>query len=117
MDTKPLLAGLIGFFIGGLIVSVAATTFEKPTNSSHQSNAASLADKRGDEFDKAFLTEMIAHHESAVEMAQQAKQHAKHSELKTLSDEIISAQSGEISQMKKWQSEWGYSESHSGSNH
>lgn len=30
METKPLLYGLIGFFIGGLLVSVAATTFEKP---------------------------------------------------------------------------------------
>lgn len=30
MDTKSLLAGLIGFFIGGLLVSVAATTFDKP---------------------------------------------------------------------------------------
>lgn len=29
MDTKPLIYGLIGFFIGGLLVSVAATTFEK----------------------------------------------------------------------------------------
>lgn len=29
METKPLLYGLIGFFIGGLLVSVAATTFEK----------------------------------------------------------------------------------------
>ena len=28
MDTKPLLYGLIGFFIGGLLVSIAATTFE-----------------------------------------------------------------------------------------
>lgn len=31
METKPLLYGLIGFFLGGLIVSVAATTFDKPT--------------------------------------------------------------------------------------
>ncbi len=29
MDTKALLYGLIGFFIGGLLVSVAANTFEK----------------------------------------------------------------------------------------
>jgi hypothetical protein len=28
MDTKSLLYGLIGFFIGGLLVSIAATTFE-----------------------------------------------------------------------------------------
>jgi hypothetical protein len=30
METKPLLFGLIGFFLGGLIVSIAATTFDKP---------------------------------------------------------------------------------------
>lgn len=30
MDTKALLYGLIGFFLGGLLVSIAATTFEKP---------------------------------------------------------------------------------------
>lgn len=29
METKPLLYGLIGFFIGGLLVSIAANTFEK----------------------------------------------------------------------------------------
>ena len=29
MDTKPLIYGLIGFFLGGLLVSVAATTFDK----------------------------------------------------------------------------------------
>jgi hypothetical protein len=32
METKPLLYGLIGFFIGGLIVSIAATTFDKPSD-------------------------------------------------------------------------------------
>ena len=36
MDTKILLAGLIGFFLGGLIVSIAATTFEKPGAKSSQ---------------------------------------------------------------------------------
>lgn len=35
METKPLLYGLIGFFIGGLLVSVAATTFEKPDAAPH----------------------------------------------------------------------------------
>lgn len=28
MNTKILLAGLIGFFLGGLLVAIAATTFE-----------------------------------------------------------------------------------------
>lgn len=30
METKSLLYGLIGFFAGGLLVSIAATTFDKP---------------------------------------------------------------------------------------
>ena len=29
METKPLLYGIIGFMLGGLLVSVAAVTFEK----------------------------------------------------------------------------------------
>lgn len=36
MDTKPLLYGLIGFFIGGLLVSIAATTFDKPKDGAYQ---------------------------------------------------------------------------------
>lgn len=45
METKTLLAGLIGFFIGGALVSIAATTFDKPmpaaqTNTVNQSSAS-----------------------------------------------------------------------------
>jgi len=29
METKPLLYGLIGFFLGGLLVSIAAHTFDR----------------------------------------------------------------------------------------
>lgn len=28
MDTKVLIAGIVGFMMGGLLVSIAATTFE-----------------------------------------------------------------------------------------
>ncbi len=31
METKPLLYGIIGFILGGLLVSIAATTFDKPS--------------------------------------------------------------------------------------
>ncbi len=41
MDTKALLYGLIGFFLGGLLVAIAANTFNKDelqdSNSSHES--------------------------------------------------------------------------------
>ena len=119
MQTKPLLYGLVGFFIGGFIVSVAATTFDKPEskepgNHSSMSNmsmddmTADLKGKTGDDYDKAFLAGMIAHHEGAVEMAKLSAGSAKHDEIKKLSQDIIVAQAKEIAEMKQWQKSWGY---------
>lgn len=121
METKSLLYGLIGFFLGGLLVALAATTFSKPSTESTNGTATSMSSmsmdemnaelksKMGDEFDNAFLANMIAHHEGAVEMAKLSAKNAKHDEIKNLSSEIISAQEKEIAEMKKWQMEWGYS--------
>ena len=116
METKSLLYGLGGFFIGGLIVSIAATTFDTPEQlptdssmtSTMQLSTDALKDKKGDEFDSAFLSEMIAHHEGAVEMAKLAKSNAKHDAVKELSLMIIETQEAEIEDMKRWQNEWGY---------
>ncbi len=67
-----------------------------------------MANKSGDEFDKAFLAQMIIHHKGAIEMANSAKQNAKHEEIKKLADDILSAQSKEIDMMQSWQTDWGY---------
>jgi uncharacterized protein (DUF305 family) len=107
MDTKPLLYGLIGFFLGGLLVSFAATYIETPQM--HQS-AEQLRGKTGDDFDKTFIEEMILHHEGAIEMAEAASKNAKHEEIKTLSKEMIASQSKEVNQMQAWQVKWGYQE-------
>lgn len=69
---------------------------------------AQLKGKTGDDFDKTFLSLMTQHHQGAIDMATQAKQNAKHPELKTMADDIISAQSREIEQMKTWKNQWGY---------
>jgi len=122
MQTKPLLYGLIGFFIGGFIVSVAATTFDKPERKDTASNSSmssmsmddmtvDLKGKTGDDYDKAFIASMIAHHEGAVEMAKLSADSAKHEEIKNLSQDIISAQEKEIAEMKQWQKDWGYTAS------
>lgn len=112
METKPLLFGLIGFFLGGLIVSIAAANLDKqvdPSSSMSMSQMTeSLKGKQGDDFDKAFITGMIEHHQGAIEMAKLAEGNAKHDEIKKLSQEIISAQKAEIVEMKQWQSEWRY---------
>ncbi|MHB1163226.1 MAG: DUF305 domain-containing protein [Minisyncoccota bacterium] len=60
----------------------------------------------GDTFDKAFLAEMIVHHQGAIAMAERALQNAKHPEIKALAQNIITAQNAEIKQMQNWQTEW-----------
>lgn len=64
----------------------------------------------GDAFDKRFLELMIEHHESAVAMSRPANKNALHAEIKSLASAIIEAQDAEITQMRIWLSDWGYSE-------
>lgn len=116
METRSLLIGIISFIAGGLLVSIAATTFEKDeitsANTTGMMHSADVLDgKTGDDFDKAFITEMIEHHEGAVDMAKMADRFAKHDEIKQLSRDIIVAQEKEITQMKQWQQAWGYDQS------
>ncbi len=67
-----------------------------------------LAGLSDDEFDKTFLSLMIEHHQSAIDMAYSGQTNAQHQEVKTLTKNIVDAQSEEIAQMKQWQQEWGY---------
>lgn len=71
----------------------------------------SLNGKTGDDFDKVFISEMIVHHQGAIDMANAAKTNAKHDEIKRMADDIISAQTKEINQMQAWQTEWDYKDS------
>jgi uncharacterized protein (DUF305 family) len=68
--------------------------------------AASLEGKTGDTFDKAFIDEMIVHHEGAVAMAEMVLEKSKRPELLKLASDIISAQTSEIQTMKTWRSTW-----------
>ena len=57
-------------------------------------------------FDKAFIDAMIPHHQSAIEMAKVANQESQNPRIKGLAGNIVSAQKGEIEQMKQWRREW-----------
>jgi uncharacterized protein (DUF305 family) len=57
-------------------------------------------------FDATFIDGMIEHHQGAIDMAEMALEQAEHEEIRTLSEEIIAAQQGEIEQMQQWRSEW-----------
>jgi uncharacterized protein (DUF305 family) len=57
-------------------------------------------------YDRAFLTDMIAHHAMAVEMGKMAEGKAGHPELKGAAEEIVESQSAEIRLMRRWLRRW-----------
>lgn len=60
----------------------------------------------GDDFDKAFLMMMHAHHRGAIAMAELVPDRATHQELKTLAQNITTAQEAEIMQFMEWATSW-----------
>ncbi|CAN5659887.1 hypothetical protein BH23PAT2_BH23PAT2_05720 [soil metagenome] len=136
MNKENVMVGVIGLLIGvvmtgfvaGQVVNNnnngmmrmmgmdASTTQEQSTATDH--STMSMADMNeeleglsGDDYDKAFIEMMIAHHEGAVEMSELSEERAKHDEIKQLSQAIISAQEQEIKDMRQWQIDWGYGSS------
>ncbi len=120
---------VIGFFLGHVVITKTPVTNHENTNisggmqhtmpdgtvmggnnnsmSGMMANMmAGLQGKTGDDFDKAFLSEMVMHHEGAVDMAEEALKNAKHQEIKNLSKAIITAQNKEIADMKAWYKAW-----------
>jgi uncharacterized protein (DUF305 family) len=88
-------------------------------NSSQQASSSSLVDKnsaeykmyselQGEDYDRMFISNMIEHHKGAVDMAELALTNAKHQEIKDMANDIIAAQSKEITDMESWQKDWGY---------
>jgi uncharacterized protein (DUF305 family) len=59
-----------------------------------------------DPFDKAFIDAMIPHHQSAIEMAQVAREESENPKIKELAENIVSAQQREIEQMLQWRQAW-----------
>ena len=69
---------------------------------------AELEGKTGNDFDKAFIEQMIMHHQGALDMAAPGEKNAEHQEVKDLTKAIVTAQTKEIKQMKQWQKDWAY---------
>ncbi len=58
-------------------------------------------------FDRAFIDAMVPHHQSAIEMAREAKQAGlAEPDLLEIANNIIATQQAEIDQMLDWRSEW-----------
>lgn len=82
-----------------------AQTVQADTSSDTYKQYAAMT---GETYDRNFIANMIAHHQGAVDMAKAAQTNAKHSELKTMADNIVTAQEKEIADMLAWQKAWGY---------
>lgn len=68
------------------------------------------------DFDKAFLEEMIPHHQMAIMMANMLENGTNRQEMKTLAQDIIATQTKEVDTMRNWQVQWGYVTSEQSSN-
>ncbi|HJP81287.1 MAG TPA: DUF305 domain-containing protein [Candidatus Saccharimonadales bacterium] len=118
MQKQSLLYGIIGLIIGaGITYGIMAAMPNKNSDKDSDMDMSmsqmteSLKGKSGDDFDKTFINEMIMHHQGAVDMANLVKTQAKHQEIKDMANDIVSAQTKEINQMKSWQTSWGYTTS------
>lgn len=116
MDTKLIATGIVALIVGMVggyalgggegALDPHAHHEESGMHESMEHMMANLDGKTGDEFDRAFLEEMVVHHEGAIAMAEAALAYAEHEELKQLAASIIESQTGEIAQMRAWFTSW-----------
>jgi uncharacterized protein (DUF305 family) len=81
---------------------------------SKQTPASKYATLKGDAFDEQYIADMIAHHEAAASMSEQAMSVTAHDELFNLASNIVQVQSNEMIQMRDWQKAWGFEITNSG---
>jgi uncharacterized protein (DUF305 family) len=62
--------------------------------------------EKADPFDRAFIDDMVPHHQGAIRMARAELQRGGDAELKRLAQEIIAAQQEELTEMTAWKKEW-----------
>ena len=86
------LAAAVAALTAGVLAACGGSEPQKSGGPTQGSSAATAADR-------AFVEDMTAHHESAVEMAAIARKRAEHEEIKTLAADIARTQQAEIEEM------------------
>ena len=77
------------------------------TSTSTASSAAGSQDTAHNQADVTFATNMIPHHQQAVEMAQRALKQGSNAQVKALATDIQAAQDPEIQTLSGWLTAWG----------
>ncbi|MFP5341576.1 MAG: DUF305 domain-containing protein [Candidatus Limnocylindria bacterium] len=91
-----------------LLIIVMGCSLADPGRSASQPPAAegSMTPAPADDLDQRFIDMMVPHHQAAIAMAEIAQQRATRAELRTLADDIVSAQQAEIGQLREWRQAW-----------
>src|SRR3989304_5404766 len=99
MTKETIISGVVGLILGILIalVFISATPWGGRMIYRNQIMG---------QIDAHFIEQMIPHHEMGVMMAQMLSRSTSRSEMKQLAENIISAQTKEINQMRKWYRAW-----------
>jgi uncharacterized protein (DUF305 family) len=63
-------------------------------------DASEMLIENGDYSDERFIDAMVPHHQGAIDMANVALENAEHPEIQQLAQNVISAQEGEIDELK-----------------
>lgn len=107
MKKESLLYGIIGLLVGVVLTGFFAS-YAVNNNYPGMMNMMGMNNNRmmNGNIDRNFIEQMIPHHESAIVMANLAKEKSKHDEVKTLADNIITSQTAEINTMKQWYKSW-----------
>lgn len=107
--TLVIIVGVVAYAIGQSRVTESkdssSKSIEQKTVAEETNKFATL---KGDAFDEAYIADMLAHHEGALNMSEMAGAAMGRTEILELSQSIIQSQVQEIYQMQTWQSEWGY---------
>ena len=108
----PLIYGVLGILIGGLIVWFLITgtvnnNFTGMMQMMGFRNQYGLSKNiAATNINRHFIEQMIPHHEDAIYMAEIALAKANHQEIKNLANDILRTQKAEIDQMKTWYRDW-----------
>jgi uncharacterized protein (DUF305 family) len=86
----------------GLVALLVASTHTLAACGSNDSPSASGSSSAHNKQDVTFASDMIPHHQQAIQMAKMAKAHAGATEVKQLANGIESAQGPEIKTMTGW---------------
>ena len=98
-------AWLIAGFVLTFTLIPSLPAWAAPTQQA-QSDLDALSAKSGQDFEVAFLSEMIQHHQSALDMAKLVPDQAAHQELKDAAQKITTDQTKEIGDMTGWLQQW-----------